>query len=133
MVGPANCFATRYGGSRIQSGTMQLGLRFAAAKLPGLRTGRGAASFVEPSGTLVARGGDRASELCYHQPAVPLYDKQRQHGGAIAIYASRKSWFGQPRAAPDGWARAHPRGELTSVGRHVRKAVLHRTFVESRR
>ncbi len=38
MIGPANCFATRYDRSRDQSGTMQLGLRFAAAKLPGLRT-----------------------------------------------------------------------------------------------
>jgi hypothetical protein len=48
MVGPANCFATRYGRSRIRSKTMQLGLRFAAANLPGLRTGRVAGSLVEP-------------------------------------------------------------------------------------
>jgi hypothetical protein len=43
LVMPANCFATRYGRSRIriQSRTMQLGLRFAAAKLPELRAGRG--------------------------------------------------------------------------------------------
>jgi hypothetical protein len=48
VVEPANCFATRCGRSRIQSGTMQLGLRFAAAKLPGLRAGREAGSLLKP-------------------------------------------------------------------------------------
>lgn len=33
---------------------MQLGLRFAAAKLPGLRAGRGAGDFVESGGGLVS-------------------------------------------------------------------------------
>ena len=49
LVGLANCFATRYGRFRIriQSPTMQLGLRFAAAKLPGLRIGRGTRNLVE--------------------------------------------------------------------------------------
>jgi len=37
---------------------MQLGLRFATAKLPGLRTGRGGRNLVEPSGALVARRAD---------------------------------------------------------------------------
>lgn len=37
---------------------MQLGLRFAAAKLLGLRTDRGSRNLVEPSGTSVARGAD---------------------------------------------------------------------------
>jgi hypothetical protein len=61
VVGPANCFATRCGRFRIriQSKMMQLGLRFAAAKLPGLRTHRGIRNPVEPSDALVARGGDR--------------------------------------------------------------------------
>jgi hypothetical protein len=61
VVGPANCFANRYGRFliRIKSPKMQLGLRFAAAKLPGLRTGRGGRNLMEPSGALVARGGDR--------------------------------------------------------------------------
>jgi hypothetical protein len=38
---------------------MQLGLRFAAAKLPGLRTDLAGRKLVEPSGALVVRGADR--------------------------------------------------------------------------
>ena len=51
VFGPANCFATRYCRSRIriQSPKMQIGLRFAAAKLPGLRTGRVVGNLVELS------------------------------------------------------------------------------------
>jgi hypothetical protein len=56
-----------------RSGTMQLGLRFAAAKLPGLRTGRGRRSPVEPcAGPWWPEGAMRTRELCYHQPAGPL-------------------------------------------------------------
>jgi len=48
---------------------MQLGLRFAAAKLPGLRTDRGSKNVVEPSGDL---GGQRSRswplEVSYRQP-----------------------------------------------------------------
>lgn len=52
---------------------MQLGLRFAAAKLPGLRTDRGGRNLVEPSRALVARGADRGlGGLSCHQPAGPL-------------------------------------------------------------
>ncbi len=73
MVAPANCFATRYGGSRIQSGTTQLGLRFAAAKLPGLRADREIRNLVEPSLRLGGqRSRSRTRELCYPQPAGPL-------------------------------------------------------------
>jgi len=59
VVGPANCFATRYGRSqiRIQSQTMQLGLRFATAKLAGLRTSRGGE---EPRGAKLGLGGQRS-------------------------------------------------------------------------
>lgn len=55
VVGLANCFATRCGRSRIQSKTMQLGLRFATAKLPGLRAGRVVGKHVEPGGGLGAQ------------------------------------------------------------------------------
>jgi hypothetical protein len=44
---------------RIQSQKMQLGLRFAAAKLPGLRAGREGGNLVEPSGGLGGQGTDR--------------------------------------------------------------------------
>ena len=65
VVVPANCFATRYGHFRIriQSQKMQLGLRFAAAKLPRLRTGRVVGNLEEPSGALVARGAVAAPGL----------------------------------------------------------------------
>ena len=58
MAGPANCSATRYGRSRIriQSKTMQLGLRFAAAKLPGLRSSRGGGPPWSQAVALVPRG-----------------------------------------------------------------------------
>ena len=79
---------------------MQLGLRFAAAKLPGLRTGRVVGNLAERSWSL---GGQRNRTvdpgLSYLQTADPLYNKERQRSGAIAIYASRKPWFGQPCAA----------------------------------
>jgi len=34
--------------------------------------------------------------LSYLQTADPLYNKERQRSGVVAIYASKKSWFGQP-------------------------------------
>ena len=44
VVRPANCCATRYGCTWIESQTTQLGLRFAAAKLPGLLISAGVAA-----------------------------------------------------------------------------------------
>ena len=55
---------------------MQLGLRFAAAKLPGLRTARGGQDLVEPSGALVARGANRGPGVSCRHPASPLLNKE---------------------------------------------------------
>src|SRR5829696_3486875 len=64
---------------------MQLGLRFAAAKLPGLRTGRGSQkpprSQAEPWWPEEPNVGPG---LSYLQTADPLYNKERQRSGAIA-------------------------------------------------
>ena len=86
------------------------------AAWPPLRCGQTARSadrprvrnLVEPSGALVARGADRGPGVFYRQPAGPLYNKKRQRGGAIAIYASRKPWFGQPSGSS---GRLTPRAE----------------------
>ena len=47
----------------------------------------------EPRGAKRSRGGQReatvAPEFSYLQPGGPLYNKERQRSGAIAIYASR--------------------------------------------
>ena len=93
MVGPANCSATRYGlGSGSKSTTMQLGLRVAAAKLPGpAEQPAGAGAPWSQAGAFVPRGDHRGfggSPL--RPPAAPLYNRTRQRGGVIAIYASRK-------------------------------------------
>lgn len=71
MVGPPNCFATRYGRFRIriQSPTMQLGLRFATAKLPGLRSDRVAGNLVERSGTWWPHEPIVVSEVSLLSPA----------------------------------------------------------------
>jgi len=86
-------------GSGSQS-QMQLGLRFAAAKLPGLRTHRGGQ---EPRGAKRGRWWPEEpfvdSGVSRHQPAVPLYNKQRQFGGAMAIYASSNLGSANPYEA----------------------------------
>jgi hypothetical protein len=77
VVGPANCFATRYGRSRIQSKAKQLGLRFVAAKLPGLRIGRVVGKLVELVwGLGTQRSPIVDSGVSCRQPAVSLYNKQ---------------------------------------------------------
>ena len=57
---------------------MQLGLRFAAAKLPGLRTGQVVGNVVEPKRDApVARSAGRGLGVCYGHPADPLYNKEK--------------------------------------------------------
>jgi hypothetical protein len=110
VVGPANCFANRYGRSliRIQPQTMQLGLRFAAAKLRGLRTHRVVGNSWNQAGALSGqkrRSRIRGSTITIRQIRCTI-----KKGSAVKPWPNtRVGNLGSANQtlAPDGWLR-HP-------------------------
>jgi hypothetical protein len=116
----ASQLATAVLGSGSSPPKMQLGLRFAAAKLPGLRTGRVDGSPWSQEGHWW-RSRSRTRRLSLRRPAGPLYNRTRQRGGVIAIYASRKPCV-PPTKRCTGRLGSRPSAcELTSVGRSKHK------------
>lgn len=95
---------------------LELGLRFAAVKLFGLRAGRVVGSLVKPNWAFVPRGADRGLGVSA-STTVPLYNKQRQRGGSHSHIREQETLCSANQALPDGWARAHPRVSFRAVRR----------------
>ena len=116
VVGPANCLATRYGRSRIQSQRCSLASSSLRPNCPVCGPTEGAEPRGAQAGPWWPGGADRGPGGLLSPSGRSVVESRSQRSGAIAIYVTRKLGFGQPSGSsgrltprtepPQRWAHA---------------------------